>query len=264
MKLILIIRFKCSIRMCRLQLSSPSKRTKDGQPTCAAPQSVPSLHSPFLSLPVPSLTQVTNKIYRCSQCRLLPDLSQHCHQRLSSLQICHFLGLALRSLDWTTLPHLDSVHSQTCASYLHFSGSIYTDCDCSFVNCSANRVIVSLFSFFSKNRALKILLLIIVFGLAVIAITMAVMYRNALRLQGIFLDYSRRFLVEKNSTFLYIPIFMILTAGLFALFIFQHAAFSSKQHSNRNFYDFSNPGLLGWLNIMEFIWGLQFLRDACK
>jgi hypothetical protein len=104
---------------------------------------------------------------------------------------------------------------------------------------------------------------VVVFGLAVIVISMAVFYHNALRLQGIFLDYSRRFIVEKVSTFIYIPIFMILTAGLFALFCFQHCAFSSKSHNNNNFYDFSNPGFLGWLNIIEFIWGLQFLRDAC-
>jgi hypothetical protein len=41
-----------------------------------------------------------------------------------------------------------------------------------------------------------------------------------------------------------------LTFGLFCLFIFQHCSFSSKIHSNSNFYDFSNPGILGWLNII--------------
>jgi uncharacterized membrane protein len=104
----------------------------------------------------------------------------------------------------------------------------------------------------------------VVFGLALIITAMGVFYRNALRLQGIFLDYSRRFLVEKISVFAFIPIFMILTALAFVLFIFQHSAFSSKSHSNSNFYDFSNPGILGWLNIIEFLWILQFFRDACK
>jgi len=93
---------------------------------------------------------------------------------------------------------------------------------------------------------------------------MGFVYSNQLRLQGIFLDYSRRFLHEVSSTLFYIPIFIIFKIGLFALFIFQHCAFSSSHHSNNNFFDFSNPGFLGVLNILELIWGLRFLRDACN
>jgi H+/Cl- antiporter ClcA len=103
-----------------------------------------------------------------------------------------------------------------------------------------------------------------VFGLALIIVLMGVLYRNALRLQGIFLDYARRLLAERSSTFVYIPIFILLTAIAFALFLLQHLAFSSKGHSNNNYFDFSNPGVLGWLNIIEFLWILQFLRDSCK
>jgi H+/Cl- antiporter ClcA len=115
-----------------------------------------------------------------------------------------------------------------------------------------------------SNNALKILLLVVVFGLALIIAVMGVVYRNALKLQGIFLDYARRLLAERFSTFAYIPIFIILTAIAFALFLFQHLAFTSKAHSNNNYFDFSNPGVLGWLNIIEFLWILQFFRDSCK
>jgi len=46
------------------------------------------------------------------------------------------------------------------------------------------------------------------------------------------------------------------------LIVFQQLAFSSKSNKNSNYWDFSNPGFLGILNIIEFIWGFQFLRDA--
>ena len=91
---------------------------------------------------------------------------------------------------------------------------------------------------------------------------MWVFYPKAMRLQAIFLEYAKRFFVENYYVLIYVPIFMLLTVGLIALCLFQHCAFSSKTHSNANFFDFSNPGLLGWLNIAEFIWGLQFLRDS--
>jgi len=89
-------------------------------------------------------------------------------------------------------------------------------------------------------------------------------YSNALRIQGIFLDYARIFLHQVSGTFAYIFIFLIFLTGFIALITFQHVAFSSKSNSNSNFWDFTNPGLLGVFNILEFIWGFQFLRDACN
>lgn len=91
---------------------------------------------------------------------------------------------------------------------------------------------------------------------------MGFFYRNQLRLEATFLEYTRRYLHEVASNYAYILLFLIFTAGLFALFIFQHCAFSSKGHSDRNFFNFFNPGFLGVLNVIELIWGLRFLRDA--
>lgn len=119
-------------------------------------------------------------------------------------------------------------------------------------------------SFFSANHGLKIAFLVVVFVLALIIACMWIFYPKAMRLQAIFLEYAKRFFVENYYVLIYVPIFMLLTVGLIALCLFQHCAFSSKTHSNNNFFDFSNPGLLGWLNIAEFIWGLQFLRDSSK
>ena len=104
--------------------------------------------------------------------------------------------------------------------------------------------------------------MVVVFVLALIVTCMWVFYPKAMRLQAIFLEYAKRFFVENYYVLIYVPIFMLLTVGLIALCLFQHCAFSSKTHSNTNFLDFSNPKLLGWLNIAEFIWGLQFLRDS--
>ena len=102
------------------------------------------------------------------------------------------------------------------------------------------------------------------FVLAIILFSMFFFYSNALRIQSIFLDYARFFLHEIRGTFAYIFIYLICLAGFIALITFQHVAFSSKSNRNNNFWDLTNPGLLGIFNILEFIWGLQFLRDACK
>ena len=56
---------------------------------------------------------------------------------------------------------------------------------------------------------------------------------------------------------------MLLALGLVALIVWQHCCFSSQFASNRNFFDFNNTGFWEILNILEFIWAFQFLRDAC-
>ena len=65
-------------------------------------------------------------------------------------------------------------------------------------------------------------------------------------------------------TFFYIPVFLLLTAGLIALTLWQQSAFASGMGGNNNFWDFFNGGFWSVLNFLQLLWGLRFLRDACK
>jgi hypothetical protein len=78
------------------------------------------------------------------------------------------------------------------------------------------------------------------------------------------LEYSNRFLSENSHSFAYIPVFIILHIGLVALIIWQHACFSSNSQGSNNFWKMNSSGFWDILNILEYLWGLQFLRDACK
>jgi hypothetical protein len=51
-------------------------------------------------------------------------------------------------------------------------------------------------------------------------------------------------------------------AGLVALTVWQHCCFTSQSSWSRNIYNFNNSGVWEILNILEFIWGAQFLRDS--
>lgn len=97
---------------------------------------------------------------------------------------------------------------------------------------------------------IKVTVLVVVALLIVIFVVMLVMYKKALTLQGIFLDYSRKFIEANSHVFFYIPLFILLTIGLVALFLFQHAAFASKHPSSNNFFNFIGSGLLCWLNLI--------------
>ena len=89
---------------------------------------------------------------------------------------------------------------------------------------------------------------------------MVCMYSSEVKFQGIMLDYAVRFLNENPCTFSYIPLYLLFTAGLFALILWQAACFSSWWGK----LSFLSGGVWGVLNILEFIWGLQFLRDSCN
>ena len=85
-----------------------------------------------------------------------------------------------------------------------------------------------------------------------------------IRLQGVLLRYAGRFLQEQPFTFLLVALWVQLVLGLFALVVFQQVGFSFRSRQNNNLFDLLNPGLLGILNIIELLWGLQFLKNACK
>ena len=62
--------------------------------------------------------------------------------------------------------------------------------------------------------------------------------------------------------------FILLTAGLIVLCMFQHLAYLSHgdlQKQEKDVYLKLSPNILLFiLNLIEFIWGLQFLKDLCN
>ena len=104
--------------------------------------------------------------------------------------------------------------------------------------------------------------------MAIFLLSFLCVYRRRLKLIGLFLDYATHFLSSNCIVFVYIPVFIILTIGLIVLCTFQHLAFASHYEPipvDNDVYLRSDPiTVLEILNIIEFIWGLQFLKDTCK
>lgn len=48
------------------------------------------------------------------------------------------------------------------------------------------------------------------------------------------------------------------------MIVWQHCCYTSKYAVSKNFFNFNNVGILEVLNVLEFIWGLQFLKDSCN
>jgi hypothetical protein len=78
------------------------------------------------------------------------------------------------------------------------------------------------------------------------------------------LEYAVKFLNENPHAFIYIPIFILFHIGLAALIAWQHSCFGSYYRGSGSFWNMASSGIFDILNILEYIWGLQFLRDACK
>lgn len=108
----------------------------------------------------------------------------------------------------------------------------------------------------------------VVLGVSVLAIILIIVYyvlnRDEIHLQGVLLSYGARFLSENPFNFFLVLIWLQMVVGLGALIVFQQVGFSFRSRSNNNLFDLLNPGFLGVLNIIELIWGLQFLKCACN
>jgi Ca2+/Na+ antiporter len=87
-------------------------------------------------------------------------------------------------------------------------------------------------------------------------------------LSGIFMNHGNRFLRSDCLVWLYIPLFLLLTLGLIVLILWQYIAFGTAHPSTFNAGDLYRSSShcipLQILNAIELVWGLQFLRDACK
>lgn len=100
--------------------------------------------------------------------------------------------------------------------------------------------------------------------LALILVVMLCLYSNEIKFQGYMLEYAVKFLNQNPHSFVYIPVFILFHIGLVALILWQHSCFSSYYMGSGNFWKFTSSGIFDILNILEYIWGLQFLRDSCK
>ena len=76
---------------------------------------------------------------------------------------------------------------------------------------------------------------------------MLCMYSNEVKFQGIFLDYATKFLNHNPFVFLYIPIYLLFTAGLIALITWQQACFSSAWGSR---IGWGHGGFFAIMNIL--------------
>lgn len=109
----------------------------------------------------------------------------------------------------------------------------------------------------------------IIFGvflilLAIVLLIMLCMYSNEVKFQGYMLEYSVKFLNQNPHAFVYIPVFFLFHVGLVALILWQHSCYSSYYMGSGNFWKLTSSGFLDILNILEYLWGLQFLRDSCN
>jgi hypothetical protein len=122
-------------------------------------------------------------------------------------------------------------------------------------------------SFFNPN-VWNILLAVALMLTAIIFLIYMGCNGRELNLAGIFLEHGNTFLKTDPFVWAYIPLFLLLTAGLIVLVVWQYIAFGTAfdtTYSQGDLYRSSSHSIiLQILNAVELIWGLQFLRDACN
>ncbi len=109
---------------------------------------------------------------------------------------------------------------------------------------------IKLFSPHVWNVLLAILLII----LGIAFIVYLVCYKDELKLATIFLKHANQFLKEDPKVYLYIPLFLLLTFGLFVLIVWQYIAYGTTYeptYEEGDLWKRSNSnGLLQFLNVV--------------
>lgn len=122
---------------------------------------------------------------------------------------------------------------------------------------------------FKHAFAIKIVIgiLLLIVGLALFLLFYH--YQADLRMCGVFLKHACIFLQTKWSLLLTIPLFMLLSFALLALFVFQLLAYWSASEPyflpKEVYLEPQGHGAVIWtiVNFAQLIWGLEFLKHAC-
>lgn len=125
--------------------------------------------------------------------------------------------------------------------------------------------------FFFEKYWLKISLFALAAVTSLVLLLSLIVYRNFMRVSGIFLDHASRFIRSQSITAAYIPMMLLLAGALVALTIFELLAVWSQEsptfHKHKIFYEVTRKDLTLTLTaavVLQFYLGLHFLRQACK
>ena len=124
-------------------------------------------------------------------------------------------------------------------------------------------------SIWHSYKGLRIFLGVLSIILAVVMFSIIWTYRGQIALCEIFLRYSGIFLrYYSPKLFVLIPVFTVFTILLMSLCLYMHNSFYNyyvpNLHPSGNYY-VSNPSyIMVVINMFFFLWGLNFLRDACN
>lgn len=118
-----------------------------------------------------------------------------------------------------------------------------------------------------NNSAWRIIIAVFCLILAMFFLTLVFCYRRRIKITGVLLFYAARFLAIQPVNFGFIFISLLFTIGLLVLCLFQYLAFSSHSEPEATegdiFLGLRQSSALTILTIIEFIWGMQFLKDSC-
>lgn len=118
----------------------------------------------------------------------------------------------------------------------------------------------------------KIFVAILLLVLFFIIVLSSCKNRRCVDMNGVFLSNASQMLgTSKCLTFLYIPLFILLLVGFIFLVIYEFRSFwaggdLSFDAESSIFWEFSSVGpiILSVFLAIQVVWGLSFLKEACK
>jgi hypothetical protein len=120
----------------------------------------------------------------------------------------------------------------------------------------------------SNYSGFAIFLGILCIVLFILIVFYAVFHSKQLTTSTRFIEISADFLSQNKATFIYIPIFIVLSLLFSSLIVFEFLAFASHSTPTLSagsvYYESSINGFLVFLLVIHAIWGLSFFRDFCN
>ena len=131
--------------------------------------------------------------------------------------------------------------------------------------------IICVFLYQTEQQTAKLIIGICLIVVLVIIVLTICKNTDSWKMHAIFLSYATKMIGDRCLTFLYIPIFFVAIVGFVVILVLEFTAYWSNGSLSFDadkslFYELSGAGkiILTILLIIQGIWGLSFIKEACN
>ncbi len=130
---------------------------------------------------------------------------------------------------------------------------------------------ICVFTYHTTFTSVKVLIGVGLLLFSVFFVFIVLKHYDSMHLFSIYLKWSTRMFLDRKLSILYVPIFFLFFLGFVGIMIWEFTGFWTSGNTEFNphtqiYHELTGtfPAAMTFFMIVQAIWGLSFIKEACK